>query len=56
LAVVWRVHHLFIVDYRRLREVFADFTIQQLPIKYSRGRGVEGMVRKESFELLIRNF
>jgi DNA adenine methylase len=43
-------------DISDMREVFADFTIQQLPIKYSRSRGVEGMVRKESFELLIRNF
>lgn len=43
-------------DIPEMREVFADFTIEQLAIKYSRGRGVEGQARKESFELLIRNF
>ena len=43
-------------DITEMREVFADFDIQQLAIKYSRGRGVEGLARKESFELLIKNF
>jgi DNA adenine methylase len=43
-------------DIPEMREVFADFHIEQLAIKYSRARGVEGMTRKESFELLIRNF
>ena len=39
-----------------MREVFADFYIESLAIKYSRGRGVEGQARKESMELLIKNF
>lgn len=43
-------------DIPEMREVFAEFSIQQLPIKYSRARGVEGQPRKQSFELLIRNF
>lgn len=43
-------------DIPAMREVFADFTIEQLAIKYSRGRAVEGVARKESMELLIRNF
>ena len=43
-------------DIPEMRDVFADFHIEQLAIKYSRGRGVEGMARKESYELLIRNF
>lgn len=43
-------------DIPTMREVFADFTIEQLAIKYSRGRAVEGVARKESMELLIRNF
>ena len=43
-------------DIPEMRNVFADFHIEQLAIKYSRARGVEGQSRKESFELLIRNF
>jgi DNA adenine methylase len=43
-------------DIPEMRDVFADFHIEQLAIKYSRSRGVEGQPRKESFELLIRNF
>ena len=43
-------------DIPAMREVFADFTIEQLAIKYSRSRAVEGVARKESMELLIRNF
>lgn len=43
-------------DIPEMRDVFAEFNIQQLPIKYSRARGVEGQARKQSFELLIKNF
>jgi DNA adenine methylase len=43
-------------DITEMRDIFADFDIQQLGIKYSRGRGVEGVARKEAFELLIKNF
>jgi DNA adenine methylase len=43
-------------DIPEMREVFADFHIEQLAIKYSIKRGVEGVARKESYELLIRNF
>jgi DNA adenine methylase len=43
-------------DIPEMRIVFADFHIDQLAIKYSRARSVEGQARKESFELLIRNF
>ena len=43
-------------DIPAMRDVFSDFHIEQLAIKYSRGRGVDGQARKESTELLIRNF
>lgn len=43
-------------DIPEMREIFSDFYIEQLAIKYSRARGVEGLARKESFELLIKNF
>lgn len=43
-------------DIPEMREIFADFHIESVAIKYSRARGVEGQARKESFELLIRNF
>ena len=43
-------------DIPAMRDVFADFHIDQLAIKYSLKRGVEGQARKESSELLIRNF
>jgi DNA adenine methylase len=39
-----------------MRDVFAGLTMQQLSIKYSRGLAKSGGTRKESFELLIRNF
>jgi DNA adenine methylase len=39
-----------------MREVFSDFYIESLAIKYSRGRGVEGQARNEAMELLIKNF
>lgn len=43
-------------DIPAMRETFADFRIQQMAIKYSRGCAVEGVARKESQELLICNF
>jgi hypothetical protein len=42
-------------DTELMRDVFAGFEIEQLAIKYTRGRTVEGQARKESFELLIKN-
>lgn len=57
LARTMKGHMIISVnDIPEMREVFADFHIEQLAIKYSRARGVEGQARKESFELLIRNF
>jgi DNA adenine methylase len=43
-------------DIPEMRDVFADFYIESLAIKYSIARGFEGQARKVSFELLIRNF
>jgi hypothetical protein len=39
-----------------MREVFDGFSIEQLAIKYSRGKVDAGQPRKQSFELLIKNF
>ena len=43
-------------DKPEIREVFNGLEMQQLSIKYSRGLAQVGGTRKESFELLIRNF
>jgi len=43
-------------DVPAMRDVFAGLTIEQSAIKYSRGLVQTGGMRKESFELLIRNF
>ena len=43
-------------DCEAMREVFSGFEIEQLSIKYTTGKILAGEKRKESFELLIRNF
>lgn len=43
-------------DIKAMRDVFNGLDIKQLPIKYSRGLAESGGTRKESFELLIKNF
>jgi hypothetical protein len=37
-------------------EIFNGFSIEQIPIKYSRGKVEAGQSRKQSVELLIKNF
>jgi DNA adenine methylase len=43
-------------DHPTIRDIFSGFSIEELPIKYSRGKVETGQARKQSIELLIKSF